>query len=70
MPTFARVLCRIATSQPLVADAAFKKWWDDVFDSRHALVPDIKNSEEWTTKLILCQKVVTKATGGSGDQVT
>jgi hypothetical protein len=70
VPTFARVLCRIATSQPLVADAAFKKWWDDVFDSRHALVPDIKNSEEWTTKLILCQKVVTKATGGSGDQVT
>ena len=31
---------------------------DEVFDSRHALVPDIKNSEECTAKLMLCESHV------------
>ena len=31
---------------------------DDVFDSRHALVLDIKNSEECIAKLMLCERHV------------
>ena len=49
---------RIATSGPLVKEATFGAWFDDVFDQRHALVPDIKNSEEWSAKLILCARHV------------
>ena len=47
---------RIATRDPLVREDAFNQWYADVFDNKHALVPDIKNSDGWTEKLILCQK--------------
>ena len=49
---------RIATSGPLLAETTFKAWWDDVFNDRHALVPDIQNSEEWSARLELCQKLL------------
>ena len=49
---------RIATAGPLTCEKTFGAWFHDVFDSRHALVPDIKNSEEWTAKLILCERHV------------
>jgi len=55
-----------ATKDPLLADARFGTWWDNVFGNRHALVPDIKNSDEWTEKLILCQKVVCGSAGVQG----
>ena len=32
---------RISTSQPLVKEKFFQEWYDDIFDSRHALVPTI-----------------------------
>ena len=46
----------VATKGALLADDDFREWWSDVFDARHALVPDIKNSEEWTEMLLLCQR--------------
>jgi len=61
---------RIATGGALTAEQHFKEWWDDVFDARHALVPDIRNSEEWTAKLILCQKSVLKESGSQGGACT
>ena len=54
-------MVRISTSGPLLAEATFKAWWDDVFNERHALVPDIQNSEEWSARLELCQKVVLRS---------
>ena len=59
-------LPRIATSGPLLAEESFAKFWDDVFNDRHALIPDIKNSEEWQTKLVLCQRAVLEVDGRLG----
>ena len=56
----------IAVKGPLLADDAFKAWWDDVFGTRHALVPDIKNSEEWSELLLTCQRQVLKRSGEQG----
>ena len=49
---------RIATGDPLLADDGFSTWWNDVFGEQHALVPDIQNSDAWSAKLELCQKVL------------
>ena len=56
----------VATKGALHADADFREWWSDVFDDRHALVPDIKNSEEWTEMLLLCQRRVLGSVGVQG----
>ena len=61
---------RISTSQPLVKEKFFQEWYDDIFDSKHALVPTIKHSEEWLSKLILCEKQVLKSSGVLGGNVT
>ncbi len=62
---------RIATSTPLVNEITFKAWWQDIYGAnQHALVPDIQNSEEWTTKLILCQKLVLECSGVQGGGMT
>ena len=54
---------RIATSGPLWKEQKFGEWFGDVFSRRHALVPDIKNSEEWLAKLTLCEKLVFQSSG-------
>ena len=56
----------VATKEVLLADDDFREWWDDVFNQRHALVPDIKNSEEWTEMLLLCQRRVLGSVGVQG----
>ena len=61
---------RIATSQPLVKEKLFKEWYEDIFDSKTALVPSIKNSDEWTSKLILCERQVLRCSGVLGGHVT
>ena len=61
---------RIATSQPLVKEKLFKEWYEDIFDSKTSLVPSIKNSDEWTSKLILCERQVLRSSGVLGGQVT
>ena len=56
----------VATKGALLADDDFREWWNDVFNERHALVPDIKNSEEWTEMLLLCQRRVLGSVGVQG----
>ena len=57
---------RIATRDPLLSVEQFEAWWQDVFDSQFALVPAIQNSEEWSEKLLLCQKLVLGSRGAQG----
>ena len=57
---------RIATRDPLLAVGEFEAWWTDVFDSKFALIPAIQNSEEWTEKLLLCQRAVLGSRGEQG----
>ena len=56
----------VATKGASLADDDFRGWWDDVFNQRHALVPDIKNSEEWSERLLLCQRRVLGSVGVQG----
>ena len=57
---------RNSTRDPLIWHDGFKAWYDDVFDQRHALVPDIMNSDAWTEKLLLCQRQVVNWSGCQG----
>ena len=41
-----------------------------MFDSRHALVPDIQNSEAWQRRLVLAQQHVLKVNGSQGGGIT
>ena len=61
---------RIATSGPLLAEDRFRAWWHDAFEDKYALLPSIKNSDEWTAKLVLCQKEVLRMSGSQGGQCT
>ena len=47
---------RIASKDPLHANDNFKAQWDRLFNAKHALVPDIQNSEVWKSRLIAAQK--------------
>jgi hypothetical protein len=46
---------RIA-SKALHCDDEFGKVWNDLFDSRHALVPDLMNSAKWHNQLVAIQE--------------
>lgn len=63
---------RIASKDPLSAQEGFKQQWDRLFSGKHALVPDIQNSEVWRSRLIAAQKNVLRscqAQGGDVDKV-
>ena len=47
---------RIAFQDPLHAVTDFNEQWQQLFAGRHALIPDIKNSEIW--KLLAAQRAV------------
>ena len=59
-------MVRNSTRDPLLAEPTFAEWWDDLFGARHALVPDMKNSEEWREKLLICQRAVLGQCGEQG----
>ena len=61
---------RSSTKDPLVSDPTFKAWYDAVFDQRHALVPDIMNSDAWLEKLLIAQRVVLGCQGVQGGGMT
>ena len=46
---------RIAYSKPLHADEAFGEVWDNLFGERHALAPDLMNSDKWMDHLRIIQ---------------
>ena len=52
---------RIASKDPLHANDHFKQQWDRLFNAKHALIPDIQNSEVWKSRLISAQKVLLRA---------
>ena len=51
-------IARNSTRDPLMCQELFSAWYSDLFGSRHALVPDLKNSDEWREKLLVCQREV------------
>ncbi len=59
-----------ATHDPLKAEERCAKQWDRLFGGRHALVPDIKNSDHWRQKLELCQRRVVATDGVQGGGLT
>ena len=61
---------RTSTSEPLKRHGDIRSFWDDVFDPRHALVPDIQNSDAWTRRLILAQQHVLEVAGQQGGGLT
>jgi hypothetical protein len=63
---------RIAIREPLLAEAAFKKFWDSVFDGEHALIKDIQNSDKLRSMLEACERRVLQiknVQGGRLDRV-
>ena len=46
---------RIA-SKALHCDDVFGEVWHELFDARHALVPDLKNSDKWNNLLVAIQE--------------
>lgn len=59
---------RIASKDPLHARDQFKTQWERLFASKHALVPDIQNSNVWKSRLVACQQEVLRR-GGQGPDV-
>ena len=57
---------RTSLSDPLKKHGDFQSFWDDVFDDRHALVPDVQNSDVWRRRLVLAQQHVIKTSGSQG----
>lgn len=57
---------RIAAKDPMQAMPRFKDLYDRIFNDRHALVPDIMNSEAWRAKLVSCQERVKQQHGSQG----
>ena len=47
---------RIAVRDPLHFDDLFGEVWTELFDKRHALVPDVMNSKKWQDLLQNVQK--------------
>ena len=43
-------------AQALHADQVFGQVWHELFDARHALVPDLTNSKKWHDLLVAVQK--------------
>ena len=63
-------MVRNSTRDPLLAESTFAEWWNDIFGDKHALVPDMKNSEEWREKLLICQRAVLEQCGAQGGGVS
>ena len=61
---------RTSTSEPLKSLDNFRRFWEDVFANKHALVPDVQNSDAWRRRLVLAQQHILKASGKQGGGVT
>ena len=57
---------RRSTQDALTSETTFQAWYDDVFGAKHALVPDIMNSDAWLEKLLLAQRVLLQWQGSQG----
>ena len=57
---------RTSTSEPLKRHGDFRNFWDEIFDRKHALVPDVQHSDAWQRRLVLAQQHVVKVSGHQG----
>ena len=57
---------RTSTSEPLKRHGDFQAFWEEIFDKRHALVPDVQHSDAWQRRLVLAQQHVLKVSGRQG----
>ena len=51
---------RLAVKQSLHSEALFNEVWNELLDARHALAPDIVNSDKWQNLLSTIQKDLAK----------
>jgi len=61
---------RIACRDPLHTEARFGEQWARLFGARHALIADIKNSDQWRARLQACQRRVLAVDGCQGGGLT
>ena len=57
---------KTATQDPIKHHDNFEEFWASIFDERHALLPDIQNSDAWKSKLMLAQRYVLSLHGTQG----
>ena len=61
---------RNAFKDPLHAVQEFSEQWERLFGGRHALIPDIQNSEVWKSRLMAAQRAVLDTYGKQGAGMT
>ena len=59
-------MLRSTCNDPLTHVEVFADFWSDIFDARHALLPDLQNSEAWKAKLVMAQRHVLSSRGHMG----
>ena len=62
--------CGHPPQSPIKAVGCFSAFWEDIFNKRHALVPDIQNSHAWQRRLVLAQQHVIEVSGKQGGGIT
>ncbi len=60
---------RTSAESPIKLADCYASFWDDIFDKRHALVPDVQNSDAWRTKLMAMQRHIIADRGTQGARV-
>jgi hypothetical protein len=60
---------RTAAESPIQLVDCFASFWEDVFDKRHALVPDVQNSDAWRSKLMAAERHIVAEKGTQGARV-
>ena len=60
---------RTSLETPIQIVDCYASFWDDVFDKRHALVPDVQNSDAWKCKLMAMQRHIICSKGTQGARV-
>ena len=61
----ARTVCT-STEAPAKLRGRFGEFWSEIFDKRHALVPDIQHSDAWQELLLRAQKHILQKDGRQG----
>ena len=56
---------RTSAETPIKLADCYASFWDDIFDKRHALVPDVQNSDAWRTRLMAMQRHIIADRGGT-----
>ena len=60
---------RTSLESPIQIVDCYASFWEDIFDKRHALVPDVQNSDAWRSKLMAMQRHIIDSKGTQGARV-